>query len=424
MKFSKIACVALLSASISTVALATKLDDVQNAKADEATRTAGYKEIMKVINELKTIGYENLAKWNGAQAVNGGDQLKAEVNSKIYAAFGRIETLKDKIAPGSDKLEIKGSTGSKLVIGSDKSIKITIADDGNTAVQETTLTLTDFEGINKEKIKQIFAENNRDVWKAFIEDFTKQHNIEQEKRKGNINIAALELAKDLISDRPESVPSVENEYTAYIENRDVMLNGVRADIATREKAVIDAQGKVNEEIKKVDNKKLTLLSKDNAGITKQSKIINEELTKQLTAAKNKGATLDDIAEKVTALKVAIRTGVKLQTKTVGGRELTEKDIDTIAAGGANLSINDFDNGGAQDFTGGDNIKKVLDALIGDAANNAETGAFKATKEAQAEITKVTNKINDVNTANGELEKSNKLMTKIGKVIAKATSDEG
>ncbi|QCD44332.1 autotransporter outer membrane beta-barrel domain-containing protein [Campylobacter mucosalis] len=417
MKFSKIACVALLSASISTVALATKLDDVQNAKADEVTRTAAYKEIMKAVNDLKAIGYENLAKWNGAKAVNGGDQLKEDVNGKIYDAFGKIEALKDKIAPGASELEIKGSENSKLVIGSDKSIKITIADDDNTAVLETVLTLRDFEVLNKEKIKQIFAENNRDVWQKFIKAFEEEHNKEQEKRKGNINIAGAKLAEDLISDRPESVPSVENEYTAYIENRDVMLNGVRADIATREKAVKTAQDDLDKAKKEVDSTKLTLNGANNKAIEKQATDI-KALAAKLTEAKN--GNKDEAGNKVKAdaLKAAIDAGVKLQTKSASGRELTKKDIDAILTGTA--TAGDFD-GQQPDLMDDDKRGEVLNALIGE---NNGAGAQKAAEEAKTAIEKVTTKITVLDTKNTELKKSNELMTKIGKAIAKVTSDEG
>ncbi|QCD45311.1 autotransporter outer membrane beta-barrel domain-containing protein [Campylobacter mucosalis] len=427
MKFSKIACVALLSASISTVALANsaELQNLQDVQKDEATRTAAYGEIMKAVNDLKTIGYDKLKAWSGDKG-----NTDTDINTKIYKALEVIKNKKNDIKGNGEDLDIviKDQDNSKLTISQNGEIKILIKGNQNTAIHgnggdnnELTLSLDDFKDGrgNHDKIAQIFADNNQDVWEAFISDFKKKHNELKAKRDATINEKAVELAK-----ATDDVATPIEKYEAFIENKSTIENAIKADIAAKEKAVTEAQKTLNDAIKAVDNKKLTLLSKDNAGITKQENTIKNELTKQLTEAKGKGSTSEDIAEKANALKVAIRTGVKLQTKTNGGgRELTEKDIDAIAAGGAGLTIGDFDNGGAQNFTGGDNIKKVLDALIGDAQLNSETGAFKTIKAAEEEIKKVTDEITKVGTAQKNLKESNKLMTDTDKTIATITSSK-
>ncbi|QCD44330.1 autotransporter outer membrane beta-barrel domain-containing protein [Campylobacter mucosalis] len=420
MKFSKIACVALLSASISTVALAdNELKNLQDAKIDEATRTAAYKEIIEVVNSLKTIGYENLAKWNGAKAVNDGvDQLKEDVNGKIYDAFGKIEALKDKIAPKASNLEIKGSENSKLVIGNDKSIKITITDADNTAVQETSLTLSDFEVLNKDKIKEIFAENNRDVWQALIKDFTNKHNELKAKRDAKIQEESLKFAA---SDQ-SLVVTPNDKYSAYIESKNDVKNAINADIKSKQGAVVKAKEEVSKAIKATDAKKVTLLSTDNKRIMEQEQLLTK-IGIDLGKAKEKPASQENNLEKATALKAAIDAGAKLKRKDAEETLLTKDDIDAILAGGAGkvkVVAGDFDNGGANNLTGDENIKKVLDALIGEVAQN---GAAKATKAAQTEIEKIADKINDVSDKETELKGSNDLMAKFEDIVAKATSDE-
>ncbi|WP_176325082.1 hypothetical protein [Campylobacter mucosalis] len=352
MKFSKIACVALLSASISTVALAdNELKNLQDAKIDEVTRTAAYKEILEVVNSLKTIGYENLAKWNGAKAVNDGvDQLKEDVNGKIYDAFGKIEGLKDKIAPGASDLIIKGSKNSKLVIGSDKSIKITIADDGNTAVQETSLTLSDFEALNKDKIKEIFAENNRDVWQALIKDFTNKHNELKAKRDAKIQEESLKFAA---SDQ-SLVVTPNDKYSAYIESKNDVKNAINADIKSKQGAVVKAKEEVSKAIKATDAKIVTLLSTDNKKIAEQETLVSNVLN-QLNTAEAKGKTQEGNIEKAAALKAAIDAGVKLKRKNAEDTLLTKGDIDAILAGTANKD--DFDNDNVPDLSGDENKGK-------------------------------------------------------------------
>ncbi|WP_169783724.1 hypothetical protein, partial [Campylobacter mucosalis] len=124
MKFSKIACVALLSASISTVALAeSKLDALNKAKADDATRTAGYNKILKAVNELKTIGYENLKNWNGDKEGVGTNQLSAELNTRIYNALNIIKEAKEDIKNTKKELKITKDS-STLKITQQGEIKI------------------------------------------------------------------------------------------------------------------------------------------------------------------------------------------------------------------------------------------------------------------------------------------------------------
>ncbi|WP_169753676.1 hypothetical protein, partial [Campylobacter mucosalis] len=123
-KFSKIACVALLSASISTVALAeSKLDALNKAKADDATRTAGYNKILKAVNELKTIGYENLKNWNGDKEGVGTNQLSAELNTRIYNALNIIKEAKEDIKNTKKELKITKDS-STLKITQQGEIKI------------------------------------------------------------------------------------------------------------------------------------------------------------------------------------------------------------------------------------------------------------------------------------------------------------
>ncbi|QKF63750.1 autotransporter domain-containing protein [Campylobacter mucosalis] len=425
MKFSKIACVALLSASISTVALATKLEDVQSTKMEEATKTAAYKEIIKAVNSLKAIGYDNLKNWNGDKVGEGANKLSADLNTKIYNALEVIKKQKDAIK-GKEDITLKVIGDSTLKITQQGEIKILIKGDDNTAVngggdQELTLSLETFKNGNKDKIAKIFAENNRDVWQKFIKAFEEEHNKEQEKRKGLLNIAALELAKDLAKDKPESITGIQDEYTAYVENKNNVENAINVDIKSKQEAVKTAQTGLSTAIKGVDNKLVTLSSTtDNEKIKEQEKSVSKIHNQINTAAAKNSNTPEENIEKATALKAAINAGVKLQTKTAGGRDLTIADIDAILAGTA--SKDDFDNGNAPDLSGDANKAKVLNALLGDVSQS--TGAAIVTKNAQTAIEKVIDEIEKVETAKTNLSDSNKLMAKFKDVVAKATSDEG
>uniref|UniRef100_UPI0014708314 hypothetical protein n=1 Tax=Campylobacter mucosalis TaxID=202 RepID=UPI0014708314 len=388
MKFSKIACVALLSASISTVALANTISDLADAKKDEATRTAAYGEIMKAVNDLKTIGYDNLKNWNGDKTGEGTNKLSAELNTRIYNALNTIKEAKKGILSKDGELKV-AKDDSKLTITQDGTIKILIKGDKNTAVhdnggddQELTLNLDDFKAGNKDKIKDIFAEDNKDVWEAFIAEFTKKHNELQDERENKIDAAALAVANDL-----DSLVDINEEYSAYIENKSLIQNAIKADVATQKEAVKIAQGEVDKAVNTVSGDKLTLLNKDNAGITKQETDI-KALTAKLTEAKNK----DESAKKA-ALKEVVNAGVILSD---GGKNLTVADIDTK-----------------------DSL--ALDTLIG---NDENSGAQKAAKDAQTEIKKVTDKIEKVTEAESKLKVSSELMAKFASIAAETTSDEG
>ncbi|WP_169753663.1 hypothetical protein, partial [Campylobacter mucosalis] len=303
-----------------------------------------------------------------------------------------------------------------------------IKGDDNTAVngggdQELTLSLDTFKNGNKDKIAKIFAENNRDVWQKFIKAFEEEHNKEQEKRKGLLNIAALELAKDLAKAKPESITGIKDEYAAYVENKNDVENAINVDIKSKQGAVLKAKEEVSKAIKATDAKKLTLLSTDSKRIMEQEQLLTK-IGIDLGKAKEKPASQENNLEKATALKAAIDAGAKLKRKDAEETLLTKDDIDAILAGGAGkvkVAVDDFDNGGANNLTGDENIKKVLDALIGEAAQN---GAAKATKAAGEEIKKVVDEIEKVETAKTNLSDSNKLMAKFKDVVAKATSDEG
>ncbi|QKF63475.1 autotransporter domain-containing protein [Campylobacter mucosalis] len=426
MKFSKIACVALLSASISTVALADndQLTGLLSAKNYQATKEAAYQNIMKAIKDLQNIKYANLKNWNGDAAGDGKNGLSAELNTKIYNALKTIKDNKENIK-GLEKLEVASGT-SKLTIETNGDIKLIITEDSgkHTAVNNggsdaITLTLEDFKsgsGQNNDKIEKMFADNNKDVWDKFIEEFIKEHNRLKASRDSEINTEALNLVK-----AAGGVVDPDDQYSAFIENKSTIDNAIKADIAAKEKAVTDAQGKVDEAVKKVVADNLNLLRKDNAGIIKQAEAINA-LAKQLDDAKPLESKQENNIQKATALKAAIDAGVKLKRKNAEATLLTKDDIDAILAGGAGkvkVVAGDFD-GNANDLTGDANIGTVLNALIGEVG---VSGALQAKEIAKTEIEKITQEIEKVDTANGELKKSNKLMTDTDKTIATITSSE-
>ncbi|WP_169783714.1 hypothetical protein, partial [Campylobacter mucosalis] len=426
MKFSKIACVALLSASISTVALADndQLTGLLSAKNYQATKEAAYQNIMKAIKDLQNIKYANLKNWNGDAAGDGKNGLSAELNTKIYNALKTIKDNKENIK-GLEKLEVASGT-SKLTIETNGDIKLIITEDSgkHTAVNNggsdaITLTLEDFKsgsGQNNDKIEKMFADNNKDVWDKFIEEFIKEHNRLKASRDSEINTEALNLVK-----AAGGVVDPDDQYSAFIENKSTIDNAIKADIAAKEKAVTDAQGKVDEAVKKVVADNLNLLRKDNAGIIKQAEAINA-LAKQLDDAKLLESKQENNIQKATALKAAIDAGVKLKRKNAEATLLTKDDIDAILAGGAGkvkVVAGDFD-GNVNDLTGDANIGTVLNALIGEVG---VSGALQAKEIAKTEIEKITQEIEKVDTANGELKKSNKLMTDTDKTIATITSSD-
>ncbi|QKF63476.1 autotransporter domain-containing protein [Campylobacter mucosalis] len=425
MKFSKIACVALLSASISTVALAqqaqpqqvrkTKLELLEEIKKDEVTRTAGYNTIVEAINELRTIGYDKLKTWSGDKS-----NTDTDINTKIYSALEKIQKATADIKNKDKKLKVTKES-STLTITQQGEIKILIKGDGNTAVnggndQELVLSLETFKADNKEKIKDIFAENNRDVWEAFIKDFTAQHNVEQKVRLKAIDRAALKVVQDTPADQ---VINPNDRYLLFIENKSLVENAAKASMKDGQAALIEARAAVDKAIKEVSEDKLTLLSKDNAGIIKQETTVNA-LIKTLEEAKKKNSN-DEAAvkAKADALIAAIDAGVKLQTKANNGRALTKEDINGIKNGTANKD--DFDNGGADNTTSDENKAKILDSLIG---NNQNSGAQKAVKEANQVIEKVIDKIEKVTEAETVIKEANKVIAKYASESAKATSDEG
>ncbi|QCD44482.1 autotransporter outer membrane beta-barrel domain-containing protein [Campylobacter mucosalis] len=425
MKFSKIACVALLSASISTVALAeSKLDALNKAKADDATRTAGYNKILKAVNELKTIGYENLKNWNGDKTGEGTNKLSAELNTRIYNALNIIKEAKEDIKNTKKELKITKDS-STLKITQQGEIKILIKGDDNTAVnggnenQELTLSLEDFKthGPSHDKITQIFAENNKDVWDKFIEDFTKQHDTEQKTRINYIDNLALKF----VTDTPiEQVTDSSDKYSAFIENKSLIENAVKVGLKHSQAEVAKATEKADSAIKNVDAKKLTLLSTDYTKIAKQSESINA-LKAELDKAKLEVSNQENNIKKADALKRAISAGVQLKRKNAEATLLTKDDIDAILAGGASkVTKDDFDHGGADSLTGDENIGKVLNALIGEVAQN---GAYKAVENAQAAMTTVMDKIDLVTNAKDDIKKINETMAKYHEGTAKVTSSD-
>ncbi|WP_169753664.1 hypothetical protein, partial [Campylobacter mucosalis] len=296
-----------------------------------------------------------------------------------------------------------------------------IKGDDNTAVnnggndQELTLSLETFKNGNKDKIKDLFAENNRDVWEAFIKDFTKQHNVEQKVRLKAINGVALKF----VTDTPiEQVTDSSDKYSAFIENKSLIENAVKVGLKHSQAEVTKATEKADSAIKNVDTKKLTLLSTDYTKIAKQSESINA-LKAELDKAKLEVSNQENNIKKATALKAAIDAGVQLKRKNNEETLLTKDDIDAILAGGASkVTKDDFDHGGADSLTGDENIGKVLNALIGEAAQN---GAYKAVENAQAAMTTVMDKIDLVTSAKDDIKKINETMAKYHEGIAKVTS---
>ncbi|WP_169753648.1 hypothetical protein, partial [Campylobacter mucosalis] len=420
MKFSKIACVALLSASISTVALANSIELVNlgTAQTTQKTKEAAYQAVISAVKELKTIGYANLKNWNGKNTDQGENGLSAELNTKIYNALEKIKKVKTDIAPDSSNLEIK-SGESKLVITDRGEIKLLIKGDGLEAVHSgdsntgLTLVLDDFANAHKNEIVKIFNDKNEELWNKLIAEFTNKHNELKNERAGKINEAAVELAK-----ATGDVADPIEKYTAFIENKSTIENAIKADIAAKEKAVKDAQGKVDEVVKKVDTSKVVLKSKDNAGISEQENKI-KGLKTQLNQAKLKDSNHENNKEKATVLKAAIGEGVQLKRKNAEATLLTKDDIDAILAGGAGkVTHGDFDHADAASLTGDTEIGKVLNALIEEATKGS--GYIEA---AETEIGKVTTEIGKVKTANENLATSNKLMTDTDKTIATITSSE-
>uniref|UniRef100_UPI0014706C33 hypothetical protein n=1 Tax=Campylobacter mucosalis TaxID=202 RepID=UPI0014706C33 len=418
MKFSKIACVALLSASISTVALAVPSADVANLareKESESVRTAAYNKILKAVNDLGSI-YGELSKWSGEQGSSSTD-----INTKIYNALKVIKDEKSKITE-SGEIILNGKDASTLTIDNQGVIKLKIAGGDNTVVenggQAITITLDDFAktGNNHDKIAQIFADNNKDVWESFVTEFTKEHNKRKTARENTID-GAIE---NIIS-KPEQIDEKDDQYKAFVENKDYILDRIQNVMKEEQADVTKKQEALNKAIKEVKKDKLTLRSTDKKSIDKQETDIKALANKLTTAKGNNANNKDAVKEKADALIAAIDAGVKLQTKTAGGKELTKKDIDAIVNGTANKD--DFGDGQTA-LDNEQNKATVLNALIGDPSNGNETGAQKAVVDATTEIGKVKTASDKVAEAQKDLAKTNEIMASANKAIAKATSDEG
>ncbi|WP_169783683.1 hypothetical protein, partial [Campylobacter mucosalis] len=421
MKFSKIACVALLSASISTVALANsaELDEFTAAKTTQENKEAAYQIVISAIKELKTIGYKNLKNWNGDKTGEGTNKLSAELNTRIYNALEKIRDVKIDLAPNSNEIPIE-SGESKLVITDSGDIKLLIKGDDNTEVnggvgdQELTLSLEKFKngGGDHDKIAKMFADNNKDVWDKLIEEFTKKHNELKASRDDIIDASVKNLVENT-----SSINDPDEKYTAYVENKDFILNNIRNNIKKGQANVAEKQKELNQAIAEVKKETLTLDSTDRKAIEKQATTINE-LTNTLTTAKGNGGN-DEAAvkAKAEALTKAIEAGVKLQTKENGGRTLTKEDIEKIKNGTANKD--DFGDGQTA-LDNEQNKAKVLDSLIGD---SDAAGAQKVVKEANQIIGKIANAATEATAAENNLAAANKLMVSANKAIVAITSSE-
>ncbi|QCD45559.1 autotransporter outer membrane beta-barrel domain-containing protein [Campylobacter mucosalis] len=423
MKFSKIACVALLSASISTVALADndQLTGLLSAKNYQATKEAAYQAVISAVKELKTIGYANLKNWNGDKTGDGANKLSAELNTRIYNALEKIKDVKIDLAPNSNEIPIE-SGESKLVITDSGDIKLLIKGDDNTEVnggvgdQELTLSLEKFKngGGDHDKIAKMFADNNKDVWDKLIEEFTKKHNELKASRDDIIDASVKNLVENT-----SSINDPDEKYTAFVENKDFILNNIRNNIKKGQANVAEKQKELNQAIADVPKDKLTLSGTDIVAIKKQEAAI-KELENKLTAAKNQnGNNEDDVKAKADALIAAIDAGARLKRKNTEETLLTKEDIENIKNGTAKGA--NFD-GGQTDLN--DDTKKaaVLKALIGDNAGS-NSMAFKAVADAKIEIEKVAIAVTVVTTAEGNLAVVNKLMTDADKAIATITSSE-
>ncbi|QKF62455.1 autotransporter domain-containing protein [Campylobacter mucosalis] len=415
MKFSKIACVALLSASISTVALAQPNQNVANLiknKESELVRTAAYNKILKAVNELGGI-YSDLKTWTGEKG-----KTDTDINTKIYNALKVIKDEKSKITENGD-ITLTGKDASTLKITSTGNIKLQIQQGAdNTAVNngggaEITIALDEFKnsGNIHDKINAMFAENNKDVWESFVEQFKEKHNEKKEEREGAIDASVENIIKDY-----KKIDEKDEKYTAFVENKDFILNNIQNNIKKEQANVTEKQKELNKAIADAPKDKLTLNGTDKGAIKKQETDI-KALANKLTTAKGKNTNSDgDIKAKADALIAAIDAGVKLQTKANNGRALTKEDINGIKNGTAKKD--DFDNGGAQNLSDNTEKAKVLDALIGNDNNN---GAQKAVEAAKIEIEKVTRAVIGVTTAEADLASVNKLMASANKVIAEVTS---
>ncbi|QCD44490.1 autotransporter domain-containing protein [Campylobacter mucosalis] len=414
MKFSKIACVALLSASISTVALAQKNPSVgllTASKEQELTKTPAYNKILAAVNELGGI-YGDLKNWSGEKG-----KTDTDINTKIYKALEVIKTEKLKIK-GSEDITLTGKDASTLKITSTGDIKLLIKGDQNTAVddghqQEITITLADFanNGNYHNKIKDIFADQNKDVWESFVEKFKEKHDEEKGTREEAIDGAIESIINDY-----KTIDEKDEKYTAFVENKDFILNNIRNNIKKEQANVAEKQKELNKAIKEVKKDTLTLRSTDRKAIEKQQTDIGKLTTELSEAEKKKGNGESDVKAKADALKAAIDAGVKLKRKNAEDTLLTKGDIDAILAGTA--SKDDFDNGNAQNLSENANKAKVLDALIGD---SDAAGARKLAEEAKTEIGKVTGAVAAVTRAEEELTETNKFMASANKAIAEVTS---
>ncbi|QCD44331.1 autotransporter outer membrane beta-barrel domain-containing protein [Campylobacter mucosalis] len=420
MKFSKIACVALLSASISTVALAqnNELDNLNKAQEAQKTKEAAYQAVISAVKELKAVGYDKLKDWNGKSTEKGKNGLSAELNTKIYNALEKIRQVKTDLAPKSSDITIQ-SGESKLVITSNNQIKLLIKGNGLEAVNngdsnsELTLILDDFANVNKDKIVKIFDKKNEELWNKLIAEFTNKHNELKKERTKKINEEAVILATSA-----SGVADPNDRYEAFIDKKDVVESAMNADIKSKQETVKTTQAKLSITIKDVNTKIVTLSSKKSEDIRKQETTIRA-LTDELTRVKNKGENnTEAVKAKADALIAAIDAGVKLQTKENGGRALTKEDINGIKNGTANKD--DFDNGGADNTTSDENKAKILDALIG---NDDNVGARKVVANAKTEMQKVTDGISEAEQAQSTLKTSSKLMNDFKNTVAKATSTQ-
>ncbi|MGG7048720.1 autotransporter domain-containing protein, partial [Campylobacter sp. M4] len=328
---SKIACVALLSASISTVALADK-DAYESAVKLQKDKTKAVSKVLGAINTLKSIGSTTLAKWNGkADAdyssalalVEASKKNDAATNKKIYDAMKIIEDQL-KTIKGSSDLEIKGSTDSKLVLESSGALKLTIAYADNTALGETTITLDDL--ANSENIAKMFAENNKDVWDKFIAEFKKENEKNTKERSQDIDTKALVYAN--------AAAGAVADYDANVKHQDALSKALEKDIAEK-KAEAEKQTTIRNELKEAfdDAKKAideTASDKD-AKIAAFNKLVKKHGVTLKDANKDGNANIDKDTPAVEADFSAANLSDKitsLDTATTNASAAADADLKT------------------------------------------------------------------------------------------------
>ncbi|MGG7073814.1 autotransporter domain-containing protein [Campylobacter sp. 9BO] len=307
MKISKIACVALLSASISTVAFAQTVDNYNAALAAQKKANEVASVIKNSVSTLKGLGIAKIADYGK----DDGKNTEAE-NKAIEKALKDITDIKKDI---TDDVTIEDNGEKVVFTHADDKIKFTFTDG---TVNELEIDTSDAKEAQK-SISKIFTEKHKDIIEKLLVALDKKIPELLQKKDDRVQQEAIDFAKD---------PDNRNEFDAYVTHQDALLAALNKEIAQKtqdlavKKSEADKKAAIKAELKKAfdevkssidkqsteeeTNKKIEAFNK----IVKDNKITLENANQAGNANidENTAATKDDFADKLSRVIDSFDTG--------------------------------------------------------------------------------------------------------------------